>query len=150
MVIQLSRRTRGDRRRRLVENAFLTSGLYRLCRCSDAWHHPRAISSTPPSLTAPRYRNNSTDIAGTASKRVIWIAVKRCMADEERRFSIPEAAHLFRMVADYRSNTGRDRFVLRHPKKSCRNTQKTAGRTINNALRTVAISYGSTLARAIR
>src|SRR5260370_14705720 len=51
-------------------------------------------SSVPPSMAAPRYRNNSTDIAGVASKRVVRITVKQCMADEERRFSIPEAASI--------------------------------------------------------
>jgi hypothetical protein len=57
MVILLSGRRRGDRRRRLVENAFLT-GLYRRSRCSEASHHPKAISARRGSGKSPPYGFN--------------------------------------------------------------------------------------------
>ena len=37
----------------------------------------KTYSSVPPSLTAPRYRNNSTDMAGIASKKVIKIPARQ-------------------------------------------------------------------------
>jgi hypothetical protein len=42
--------------------------------CSPA---SKTYSSVPPSLAAPRHRNNSTDLAGRISKRVIRIVARR-------------------------------------------------------------------------
>ena len=45
--------------------------------CSPA---SKTYSSVPPSLAAPRYRNHSTDMAGTASNGVIRIVAKEGIA----------------------------------------------------------------------
>src|SRR6266403_990987 len=42
--------------------------------CSPA---SNTYSSVPPSLAAPRYRNNSTDMAGIARKKVIRIVARK-------------------------------------------------------------------------
>jgi len=40
----------------------------------------KTYSSVPPSLAAPQYRNNSTDMAGIVSKRVVRIVARRSIS----------------------------------------------------------------------
>src|SRR5580693_3432715 len=48
--------------------------------CSPA---SKTYSRVPPSLAAPRYRNSSMDIAGTANRRVIRIVARERMGQFE-------------------------------------------------------------------
>ena len=47
-----------------------------VCGTSCSSLTKKTYSSVSPSLAAPRYRNNSTDIAGAARKRVIRIVAR--------------------------------------------------------------------------